>query len=45
MRRGFGEKGKLLVREKFNWSKIAEQIENVYKDILKVLLPKDEGQG
>ncbi|MBT9138229.1 MAG: Alpha-maltose-1-phosphate synthase [Syntrophomonadaceae bacterium] len=31
MRREFGEKGKLLVREKFNWEKIAEQIEKVYQ--------------
>ena len=31
MRLQFGEKGKLLVRERFNWSIIAEQIEGVYK--------------
>jgi len=31
MRLRFGEKGKLLVREKFNWKKIAEQIEDVYE--------------
>jgi len=31
MRLQFGEKGKLLVGEKFNWKKIAEQIENVYE--------------
>jgi glycosyltransferase involved in cell wall biosynthesis len=30
LRREFGEKGKLLVREKFNWEKIAEQVENIY---------------
>jgi len=34
MRREFGEKGKLLVREKFNWEKIAKQVEGVYKEIL-----------
>ena len=27
----FGEKGKLLVRQRFSWEKIAEQIENVYQ--------------
>jgi len=31
MRLQFGEKGKLLVREKFNWKKIAVQLENVYE--------------
>jgi len=31
MRLQFGEKGRLLVRDKFNWKKIAEQIENVYE--------------
>lgn len=36
MRREFGEKGKLLVREKFNWEKIAEQVERVYEDILNI---------
>lgn len=30
----FGEKGKLLVREKFNLDKIAEQVEGIYRDIL-----------
>jgi len=30
----FGEKGKLLVREKFNWEKITAQVESVYRDIL-----------
>ncbi len=34
LRRDFGEKGKLLVREKFNWEEIAKQVERVYKDIL-----------
>ena len=34
MRENFGEKGKLLVREKFNWKKIAEQVENIYKYIV-----------
>ncbi len=31
----FGEKGKLLVREEFNWEKIAEQVEGMYRDILR----------
>ena len=35
MRLRFGEKGKLLVREKFNWEKIAEQIEDLYERVLK----------
>jgi len=30
----FGERGKLLVREKFNWGKIAEQVEAVYQSLL-----------
>jgi len=30
----FSEKGKLLVREKFNWEKIAEQIERLYLNCL-----------
>jgi len=34
LRQKFGEKGKLLVRDKFNWEKIAEQVERVYTDIL-----------
>ncbi len=34
MRREFGERGKLLVRDKFNWEKIAERIETAYKNIL-----------
>lgn len=33
-RREFGERGKLLVREKFNWEKIAELVENVYLSCL-----------
>ncbi len=33
LRREFGEKGKSLVQEKFNWGKIVEQIERVYNDI------------
>ncbi|MBA7659559.1 Alpha-monoglucosyldiacylglycerol synthase [subsurface metagenome] len=33
MRLRFGEKGKLLVREKFNWEKIAEQVEGVYRGV------------
>jgi len=35
LRREFGEKGKLLVRERFSWEKIAEQIEDLYKRVLK----------
>ena len=31
MRLRFGEKGKLLVREKFNWEKISEQLESIYQ--------------
>ena len=31
LRQQFGEKGKLLVREKFNWEKIAEQVESMYR--------------
>lgn len=30
-RRDFGERGKLLVRERFSWSIIAERIEDIYK--------------
>lgn len=30
MRRGFAERGRSLVREQFNWSKIAEQVEKIY---------------
>jgi len=33
MRQAFGEKGKLLVREKFNWEKIAEQMESLYREV------------
>ncbi len=32
MSQEFGRHGKLLVREQFNWLKIANQIENVYQD-------------
>jgi glycosyltransferase involved in cell wall biosynthesis len=35
MRQEFSEKGKLLVREKFNWEKIAGQIERLYLGCLK----------
>ena len=31
MRRQFGKKGKLLVREKFNWEKISQQMESIYQ--------------
>lgn len=34
MRLQFGKKGKLLVREKFNWEKIAGQVEDVYMSCL-----------
>ncbi|MFC2017363.1 glycosyltransferase [Chloroflexota bacterium] len=34
MRREFGEKGKLLVREQFNWCKIAQKMEQVYLSCL-----------
>jgi glycosyltransferase involved in cell wall biosynthesis len=34
LRREFGEKGRLLVREKFNWEKVAEQTEKMYQEIL-----------
>ncbi len=34
IRQQFGEKGKALVREKFDWSKIVEQLEDVYQDVL-----------
>ena len=30
MRRGFAERGRSLVREKFNWEKIAGQVEKIY---------------
>jgi len=36
MRLQFSERGKLLVREKFDWEKIAEQVERVYEDILDI---------
>jgi glycosyltransferase involved in cell wall biosynthesis len=31
LRRRFGEEGKRLVEERFNWNRIAEKVENVYK--------------
>ena len=30
----FGKKGKVLVREQFNWEKITEQVENVYHRVV-----------
>jgi len=36
MRQQFAERGKALVREKFNWAKIAEQVENIYLNCLPV---------
>lgn len=35
MRREFRKRGKLLVREKFNWEKITEQIEGIYQGVAK----------
>ncbi|MFC1989489.1 glycosyltransferase [Chloroflexota bacterium] len=34
LRREFGKKGKILVRDKFNWGKITEQVESVYSGVL-----------
>ena len=34
MRERFSKKGKLLVREKFDWEKIAEQVERVYSTVV-----------
>jgi len=34
MRQKFAERGKSLVREKFNWAKIAEQVERIYLDCI-----------
>lgn len=34
LREGFGKRGKSLVRKKFNWTKIAEQVEKMYQEIL-----------
>ncbi len=33
-RHKFGERGKLLVRSQFSWSKIANQVENIYYGVL-----------
>ncbi|MBT9139256.1 MAG: GDP-mannose-dependent alpha-(1-6)-phosphatidylinositol monomannoside mannosyltransferase [Syntrophomonadaceae bacterium] len=33
LRRRFGEKGKMLVRERFNWTKIVKQLEHIYSNI------------
>ena len=35
MRQRFSQKGKLLVREKFNWERIVEQIEGLYERVIK----------
>jgi glycosyltransferase involved in cell wall biosynthesis len=35
MRQRFSQKGKLLVREKFNWEQIVEQIEGLYERVIK----------
>jgi len=42
MRLRFGEKGKLLVREKFNWLKIAERMESLYLNCLSVRQEKGD---
>ncbi|MFC1914421.1 glycosyltransferase [Chloroflexota bacterium] len=34
LRQKFGERGKALVQEKFDWEKIAGQVERIYQDIL-----------
>ena len=34
LRLQFGEKGKLLVREKFNWDKIVGRVEGIYQSVL-----------
>ncbi|MFC1940596.1 glycosyltransferase [Chloroflexota bacterium] len=34
LRREFGERGKILVRDKFNWGKITGQVESVYSGVL-----------
>ena len=34
VKREFGEKGRLLIRERFNWLKIAEQVEGLYLECL-----------
>jgi glycosyltransferase involved in cell wall biosynthesis len=35
MRQQFREKGKLLVRERYNWGKIVEQVEGLYRAVAK----------
>lgn len=37
MRREFGEKGKLLVHEQFNWQRIAEQVQKLYFSCLSLV--------
>jgi glycosyltransferase involved in cell wall biosynthesis len=34
MRRQFGERGKSLIRERFGWKKIAEQLDSIFQQIL-----------
>ena len=34
LKENFGKKGKKLVREKFSWDKIVEQVENVYEELI-----------
>ena len=36
IRLGFGDKGRLLARDKFNWEKLTEQVEEVYGEVVKV---------
>jgi glycosyltransferase involved in cell wall biosynthesis len=33
LRKTFGERGKLLVKERFNWSEIAKQVESIYLSV------------
>ena len=35
LRRRFGEDGKKLMKEKFSWDKIVEQVENVYEELIR----------
>jgi glycosyltransferase involved in cell wall biosynthesis len=35
LRQEFGASGKLLVREKFNWERITEQLERIYEQVLR----------
>jgi glycosyltransferase involved in cell wall biosynthesis len=35
LRKGFGEKGRRLVREEFGWSRVVEKIEWIYEEVIK----------